>query len=81
MDELDDALEKTRAELRAALTELSEARELRGGAAVKELAAKLQEVQADALRLESENVQLDRSLVPKRREVEKLRADLAAYRG
>lgn len=80
MDELDEALEKTRLELEAALRELASVRERRGGAALAELAAALQEVQAATVRQERENDALDERLAPRRAEVEKLRAELSALR-
>lgn len=78
MDELDQALEQARAELRAVNAERAALRAQRGGDTLPALAQQLADVQAGALRLERKNTELDEALAPKRRAVEALRARLAS---
>lgn len=77
MDELDQALQQARAELRAVNAERAALRAQRGGDTLPALAQQLADVQAEALRLERKSAELDQALAGRRRAVQALRAKLA----
>jgi prefoldin subunit 5 len=78
MDDIDEALARSRRELEALRSELAALREARGGRDIAELAATLRALQLETLELERRNAALDDALRPLRETVARLRARRAA---
>lgn len=81
MDELDDALARGAADLKALRAELASLREARGGREIAALAEALRALQLETSELERKNAELDEALRPLRETVGRMRARRLAGRG